>query len=176
MIHYHIYSGDAERVMEKLDKGLIDFGLLVGLTDISKYDYIRLPMKDLWGVLMRKDSPLAEKETISAEDLWDKPLIISHQTSVNSEMFSWLKTDLSKLNIVATYDLVYNAAQFVKKGFGYVIALDKLINTTGNSKLCFKPLFPTLEAELCIVWKKYQVLSKASNTFLQQLQQELENL
>lgn len=115
LIHYHIYSGDAERVMEKLDKGLIDFGLLVGPTDISKYDYIRLPMKDLWGVLMRKDSPLAEKETISAEDLWDKPLIISHQASINSEMFSWLKTDLSKLNIVATYDLVYNAAQFVKK-------------------------------------------------------------
>ncbi len=91
-------------------------------------------------------------------------------------MFSWLKTDLSKLNIAATYDLVYNAAQFVKKGFGYVIALDKLINTTGNSNLCFKPLFPPLEAELCIVWKKYQVLSRASNTFLQQLQQELENL
>lgn len=176
LIHYHIYSGDAERVMEKLDKGLIDFGLLVGPTDISKYDYIRLPMKDLWGVLMRKDSPLAEKETISAEDLWDKPLIISHQSSINSEMFSWLKTDLSKLNIAATYDLVYNAAQFVKKGFGYVIALDKLINTTGNSNLCFKPLFPALEAELCIVWKKYQVLSRASNTFLQQLQQELENL
>lgn len=176
LIHYHIYSGDAERVMEKLDKGLIDFGLLVGPTDISKYDYIRLPMKDLWSVLMRKDSPLAEKETIPAEDLWDKPLIISHQASINSEMFSWLKTDLSKLNVVATYDLVYNAAQFVKKGFGYVIALDKLINTTGNSNLCFKPLFPTLEAELCIVWKKYQVLSRASNTFLQQLQQELENL
>ncbi|MCI9035813.1 MAG: LysR family transcriptional regulator, partial [Lachnospiraceae bacterium] len=115
-------------------------------------------------------------ETISAEDLWDKPLIISHQASINSEMFSWLKTDLAKLNIVATYDLVYNAAQFVKKGFGYVIALDKLINTTGNSNLCFKPLFPTLEAELCIVWKKYQILSRASNTFLQQLQQELENL
>lgn len=176
LIHYHIYSGDAERVMERLDKGLIDFGLLVGPTDISKYDYIRLPMQDTWGVLMRKDSPLAEKETVQAEDLWDKPLILSHQTSINSEMFSWLKADISKLNVVATYDLVYNAAQFVKKGFGYVIALDKLINTTGNSNLCFKPLFPTLEAELCIVWKKYQVLSRASNTFLQQLQQELENL
>ena len=172
LIHYHIYSGDAERVMEKLDKGLIDFGLLVGEADISKYDYLRLPQKDLWGVLMRKDSPLTEKETICAEDLWDKPLIVSHQSSINTEMFRWLKSDLSKLNIVATYDLIYNAAQFVKKGFGYVIALDKLINTTGDSNLCFKPLFPTLEAELCIVWKKYQVLSRASSAFLQQLQNE----
>lgn len=175
-IHYHIYSGDAERVMERLDKGLIDFGLLVGPVDVNRYDYIRLPLKDTWGVLMRKDSPLAEKESIIAEDLWDKPLIISHQTSINSEMFSWLKTDISKLNIVATYDLVYNASLFVKKGFGYVIALDKLINTTGNSTLCFRPLYPTLEAGLCIVWKKYQVFSKASNAFLHQLQKELENI
>ena len=176
LIHYHIYSGDAEHVMEKLDKGLIDFGLLVGEADISKYDYLRLPQKDLWGVLMRKDSPLVGKETICAEDLWDKPLIVSHQASGNTEMFRWLKTDLSKLNIVATYDLIYNAAQFVKKGFGYVIGLDRLINTTGNSNLCFKPLFPALEAELCIVWKKYQVLSRASSVFLQQLQNEAKNI
>ncbi len=147
-IHYHIYSGDAERVMEKLDKGLIDFGLLVGEADLNKYDYLKLSQKDLWGVLMCKDSPLAEKEAICAEDLWDKPLIVSHQASINTEMFRWLKTDISKLNIVATYDLIYNAAQFAKKSFGYVIALDRLVNTTGDGNLCFKPLSPALEAEL----------------------------
>jgi len=176
LIHYHIYSGDAERVMERLDKGLIDFGLLVGPVDVNKYDYIRLPMKDTWGILMRKDSPLAEKEVICAEDLWDKPLIISHQTAINSEMFSWLKMDISKLNIVATYDLLYNASLFVKTGFGYVIALDKIINTTGDSMLCFRPLYPALEAGLYIVWKKYQMFSRASNAFLQQLQIDLEHL
>ncbi len=174
-IHYHIYSGDAERVMERLDKGLIDFGLLVGPVDVSKYDYMRLPMKDTWGVLMHRDSPLAGKENICAEDLWDKPLIISHQTAISSDMFAWLKTDISKLNIVMTYDLVYNASQFVKKGFGYVIGLDKLINITDESTLCFRPLYPILEAGLCIIWKKYQVFSRASNAFLRQLQTELSN-
>lgn len=176
LIHYHIYSGDAERVIERLDKGLIDFGLLVGSVDINKYDYLKLPLKDTWGVLMRKDSPLAEKESIIAEDLWDKPLIISHQASANSEMFSWLKTDISRPNIVATYNLVYNASLFAKKGFGYVIALAGIINTAGDSELCFRPLYPTLEAGLCIVWKKYQVFSRASNAFLQQLQQEITSL
>lgn len=140
--------------MERLDKGLIDFGLLVGQTDISRYDHIRLPKKDIWGVLMPKGCLLAEKETVVAEDLRHKPLIISHQTSMNSEMSAWLQSDISRLNIVATYDLVYNAAQFVKKGLGYVISLDRLINTTGDSNLCFRPLFPAVEAELCIVWKK----------------------
>lgn len=175
LIHYHIYSGDADRVMQKLDKGLIDFGLLVGPVEVSKYDYMGLPIKDTWGVIMPKDSALSEKESISAEDLRNKPLIFSHQSTTDSKMLSWLQTDISKLNIVATYDLIYNAAQFAKKGFGYVITIDKLINTSGDSNLCFKPLYPTLEAELCIVWKKYQVFSRASTEFLRQLQSEFES-
>ena len=175
LIHYHIYSGDAEIVTEKLDKGLIDFGLLVGPVDVSKYEYMRLPVSDIWGVLMRKDSSLAEKETICAQDLWDKPLIVSHQTSISSDMMAWLQRDASKLNIVMTYDLIFNASLFVKKGIGYAITLDKIINTTGESDLCFRPLSPTLEAGLCIVWKKYQVFSKASKEFLRLLKSEWEN-
>lgn len=88
---------------------------------------------------MRKDSPLAEKECIYAEDLWDKPLILSHQTAISNEMIAWLRKDVSQLNVVATYDLLYNASRFVKMGFGYAIALDKLINTSGDSNLCFRP-------------------------------------
>lgn len=172
LIHYHIYSGDAEIITEKLDKGLIDFGLLVEPFNIEKYDYIRLPVKDIWGVLMRKDSPLAKKDFITAEDLWDQPLIISHQTSSSKEMISWLQRDISKLNIVATYDLVYNASQFAKMGLGYIISLDKLINTSGDSELCFRPLSPVSEAGLCIVWKKYQVFSRAAKQFLKQIQSE----
>ena len=172
LIRYHIYSGDAEHIVERLDKGLIDFGLLVEPFDNSKYDFIRLPVKDTWGVLMRKDSPLAEKESICAEDLWDKPLIISHQTAISNEMIAWLRKDVSQLNIVATYDLLYNASRFVKMGFGYAIALDKLINTSGDSNLCFRPLYPGSEAGLCIVWKKYQVFSRAAGRFIQKLKDE----
>lgn len=174
MIHYHLYSGDAEIVMEKLDKGLIDFGLLVGPVDVSKYEYIRLPIRDTWGVLMRKDSPLAEKDSIQAEDLWNKPLIVSHQTSISSDMMAWLQRDASKLNIVMTYDLIFNASLFVRQGLGYAIALDKIINTSGDSELCFRPLYPTMEAGLCIVWKRYQVFSKASQEFLRLLRSEWE--
>lgn len=172
LIRYHIYSGDAEHIVDRLDKGLIDFGLLVEPFDISKYDFIRLPVKDTWGVLMRKDSPLAEKESICAEDLWDKPLILSHQTAISDDMVAWLRKDVSQLNIVATYDLLYNASRFVKMEFGYAIALDKLINTSGDSNLCFRPLYPVSEAGLCIVWKKYQVFSRAAGRFMQKLKDE----
>ena len=87
-------------------------------------------------------------------------------------MSSWIQRDISKLNIVATYNLIYNASRFVKMGVGYAIALDKLINTSGDSKLCFRPLFPVLEAGLCIAWKKYQIFSRAAEQFLKQIQYE----
>ena len=174
MVHYHIYSGDAVIVTEKLDKGLIDFGLLVGPVDVNRYDYMRLPISDTWGVLMRKDSPLAEKDVVCAKDLWDKPLIVSQQAYTGSDISAWLGKDPRKLNVVMTYNLIYNAAHFVKAGFGYAITLDKLVNTTGKSELCFRPLYPILKAELSIVWKKYQVFSRASKEFLRLLKSEWE--
>lgn len=171
-IHYHISSGNAEYVLEYLDKGLIDFGLIYGTADPQKYESIPIPVKDTWGVLMRRDSPLAEKEQIQPEDLWDKPLIVSHQKSDNPYMARWLKRDISKLNIVATYNLVFNASLLVDEGLGYALTLDKLINTKG-SNLCFRPLSPQLDAAACIVWKRYQVFSKATECFLHKLQEIL---
>ena len=164
-IRYNISSGNAEHVLEYLDKGLIDFGLLFTEIDSQKYEAIPVPIKDTWGVLMRKDSPLAEKETICPEDLWDKPLIVSHQKGDNIYLSRWLQREESELHIVATYNLLFNASLLVDEGLGYALCYDKLINTQG-SNLCFRPFSPRLEARGFIVWKKYQVFSKAAKHFL----------
>ena len=166
-IHFHIQSGNAPFVIEQLDKGLIDFGLIYGAVDSAKYDSLKIPHKDLWGVLMRKDSPLAPKQSISPEDLWDKPLILSGQKSDDRPLSGWMKKDMDKLHVVATYNLIYNASLLVDEGLGYALCLDKLINTTGVSNLCFRPLEPRLESEASIIWKKYQVFSKAAEKFLE---------
>lgn len=168
-IHYHISSGNAEFVREQLDKGLIDFGIVFGNVDHSKYNSIELPFKDIWGVLMRQDSPLAAKEKIQPKDLWDKPLIVSNQDDSKTTLIAWIKKELSELEIVATYNLLFNASLMVEEGLGYAIGLDKIINTSGNSKLCFRPLSPQKEAGMHIVWKKYQVFSKASEKFIEKL-------
>ena len=172
-IRYNISSGNAEHVLEYLDKGLIDFGLLFTEIDSQKYEAIPVPIKDTWGVLMRKDSPLAEKEVIHPEDLWDKPLIVSHQKGDDRYLNQWLQREESELHIVATYNLLFNASLLVDEGLGYALCYDKLINTKG-SNLCFRPFSPGLEARGFIVWKKYQVFSKAANIFLQCLQELLE--
>ncbi|MEE0742210.1 MAG: LysR family transcriptional regulator [Emergencia sp.] len=168
-IHYHISSGNAEFVMEQLDKGLVDFGIIFGTVDSAKYNFLKMPIKDTWGVLMRSDSALAKKESISPEDLWDKALIISHQKNQDTELSAWLKQDLSNLNIVATYNLLFNASLLVEEGLGYAIGLDKIINIPENSNLCFRPLTPKVEAELYIIWKKYQIFSKAAEKFILKL-------
>ncbi len=172
-IRYHLFSGNADDVTEKLDKGLLDFGILIEPADIEKYNYIKLPVTDRWGLLMRKDSPLADKEKIFARDLLEIPLITSRQTLVRNEISGWIGEDIEKLNIVATYNLVYNASLMVDESFGYALCLDKLVNTSESSNLCFKPLAPQLEAHLDLVWKKHQVFSKATETFLTMLKQEI---
>ena len=172
-IRYNISSGNAKHVLEYLDKGLIDFGLLFAEIDAQKYEAIPVPLKDTWGVLMRRDSPLAEKETICPEDLWEKPLIVSHQKGDDAYLNQWLQREASELHIVATYNLLFNASLLVDEGLGYALCYDRLINTQG-SNLCFRPFSPRLEARGFIVWKKYQVFSKAANVFLRCLRELLE--
>ena len=171
-IQYHIYSGNSDDVSEKLDKGLLDFGIFIEPAGILKYDYIKIPAKDTWGVLMRKDSKLAKKRFITKNDLINLPIICSRQPIYNraseNKFLEWFQSDFDKLNIVATYNLIYNASIMVKSGIGYAVCLDKLINTHGSS-LCFVPLKPKLEAELNIVWKKGQIFSPASRIFLDML-------
>ncbi len=175
-IKFHIYSGNAEDVTEKLDKGLLDFGVLIQPVDLSKYDTITLPDKDIWGVVMRKNSKLAKKDYIELEDLKNLPLINSRQAmrklNGKNEFIEWFQGEFENLNTVATINLVYNAAVMVKAGIGYAITLDKLVDTSSESTLCFKPLKPQLESALDIVWKKYQVFSPAAKLFLDKLKEK----
>jgi DNA-binding transcriptional LysR family regulator len=179
-IRYHLYSGNEDDVTERLDKGLLDFGILIQPADLSKYNYINIPAKDVWGVVMRKDSPLALKDSIQASDLLNVPLICSRQamkqTFSKNEFADWFGEDFDKLNVVTTYNLAYNAAIMVDEGIGYAITLDKIVNTSSDSNLCFRPLEPKLESGLNIVWKKHQVFSAATDMFLKEIQAKFSNL
>ena len=142
--------------------------------DKVKYNHLKLPAKDTLGILARKDSPLAKKKEITKEDLVHVPLIISRQLQEDSSLLRFLDTPLEKLNIVATYNLVYNASLMVDEKVGYAITLDKLVNTTGDSNLCFIPLSPKMTVDMYLMWKKFQIFSKASDTFLEKIEKELQ--
>ena len=176
-IIYHIHSGNYGDITDKLDNGLIDFGVLIEPADLSLYDYLKIPAKDIWGVLMRKDSKLAKKKFITKNDLLNLPLIFPKTTLYNkapvNKITEWFENDFDKLNITATYNLIYNASIMVKDRIGYAIGIDKLINANYGI-FRFVPLKPKLESELNIVWKKGQIFSQAGKIFLDKLCDKLE--
>lgn len=172
-IRYHLYSGNEADVTERLDRGLLDFGILVQPADLTKYDCLSLPYKDIWGVVMRKDAPLAAKETIARADLVGPPLIMSRQVLVTkskgNDFTDWFGEDFDKLNIVTTFNLMYNASLMVKAGVGYAVSIDGIVNTDSESELCFRPLEPKMTSGLDLIWKKYHAFSPAAEMFLEKL-------
>lgn len=170
-VTFHIHSGNAPDVIEKLDNGLIDFALLTPHPKISEYNHLLLPFVHTWGILMPKDDPLAHKESITLEDIKDKPLIVSKEIDQLPELVEWLNNDLEHLHIISTYSLLYNASLMVEDGLGYVICFDQLINTSGHSPLCFRPLSPKITIPYFFIWKKYQIPTKASKYFLDIVQE-----
>lgn len=162
-----VKSGDTIDLMDELGNGILDFAIVFSDVDESRYNSINLPMADTYGVIMRKDSPLAGKKQLSLKDLIDEPVIISRGAQKH---FANDKI-LAMLHVVATYNLIYNASLLVEDGLGYAICFDKLINTSGDSPLTFVPLRPAMEVHGNLVWKKYEVQSPAVKLFLDEIQQ-----
>ena len=171
-IRFHLYSGNDEDVSERLDNGLVDFGLFVGNTNLDKYDYLKLPINDVWGLLMRKDCPLAAASTVNPTDLTGIPLLCSRQALHSNELSGWLGYDFSRLHIISTHNLINNAAFMVKAGMGCALTIDKLVSPF-DPVLTFLPLEPTMKADLIFAWKKYQIFSKAASKLLEILTQKI---
>ncbi len=174
-IRYHFYSSGTDAVSERLDRGLLDVAVIIQEVDLSKYNYLKVPSSDRWGLIMRKDSPLAEHSCIHLNDLMNIPLILSRQ-AMREEMPRWFGETQDKLNIVATYDLLFNTSVMVREGFGYVLGFDGLVNTGPDSDICFRPLEPALESPMYIIWKKYQMFTPVASLLLEELKRNFGSL
>ena len=172
-IHYSLFSGNGTDVMEKLEHGLLDFGLIFGNVDKTKYEAIEIPLHDTWGVLMRRDEPLAKKEKVSFADIAGLDLIIPRQPNHSTMLSELIAEQAPDANIVAEYNLIYNASVMVNEGISSAITLDKLINVSGDSRLCFRPFEPRMEAVSFFIWKRYPVFTKAASKFLEQFRKDL---
>ena len=175
MIKFTLFSGNAEDILEKLEAGLLDFGLVFSTTISEKYSHIPIPTAKTRGVLMRKDSPWAAYDKITPELFRQMPLILSSRVSyMQASLSPWLNCGWEELNIAAYYNLIYNAVFLVEAGVGNAICLENLVNTDGDRPLCFRPLDPPNTAELTLLWKHNQSRSKAADLFLSEIRKELE--
>ena len=170
-VRVHLYSLDDSGVKERLEKGTLDFGVLVEPEPPQNYPYIEIGHEDRWGVFMKKDSPLASLAEIHPEDLEGLPLLLSQQALANKELKNWFGKDERELNIVATYTLIYNASLMAEAGVGYLLSLDRILNLTKESSLVFRPLAPACLCRIFFIWKAGQMFSKAAELLKERLSQ-----
>ncbi len=166
LVRFQIHSSTADDIKERLEKGLLDIGLLCEPVDISKYEFLRMPYKEKWGAVVCKDSPLAQKEEIKPEDLLAVPLIMPQRSEVQNELSNWFGENYENLNVAATFNLINNATIMVANKVGVAIGFD-----LGGSydDVSFIPLAGKLEAGAVLVWKKSQMHPAATAKFIQHL-------
>lgn len=167
-IRFHLYSGNFQTVTQQLNSGLLDFAVTVQNINTSAYNSLNLPYTDKWGILMRKNDALANNPTINIQELSKLPIIVSRQ-GFSDEMPNELKNMQSTMNIIGTYDLLYNANIFVKAGLGYAFYFDKLVDTSTESDLIFKEISPNISSPMKLIWSGNQLLSKSAELFLNEI-------
>ena len=168
-VRFHVSSGDDNDVAEKLERGVVDFGLMFPPFDSSKYDSIRVDYADVWGILMKKDDPLAKKKAVTGSDLAGKPLIVQRNIYEENLAGPILGLDPAQISMAATYSLLYNGSLMVSDGIGYLLGLDNIINPSGNSDLCFRPLKPAVTDHIHICWRRHEALSGQAAALLEEM-------
>lgn len=168
-VKIRIFSGNGNDVLDKLNKGVLDFGLVIEPFDVKAYHHVVLPSKDRWGILTRRDHPLGQKQSVSVEDLQQEPLLLSEQSRINHYFSDSIGLDVDSCQIVGTYNLLFNASLLVKEGLGHALCIDHIINTTGTD-LCFVPIAPRLESRVYLIWKKEAMLSRPATKLLELIQ------
>jgi len=168
LVKFHIHSTTADEIKERIENGLLDMGLVTEPVDISKYNFFRLPQKEQWGILVHEKHRLAQKTFITPDDLINEPLIIAKRTAVQNELINWFNNSSEKLNIVATYNLILNAANMVKHQIGVALCFNLNFDNLYQD-LRFIPLFPEIKTGAVLIWKKNHISSQTMSHFIQSI-------
>ena len=163
LVSFRIYSGNSDNIKERIERGLLDIGLLQEPVDIAKYHFVRTLVQEQWGVLVRADAELAAKDRVSPADLAGLPLILPDRENVQNELLNWFGSLAEKLRITATGNLLYNLASLARDSGSCVLTLNLACRYDG---LRFIPLAPELESGTVLVWKKAQTFSPAATAFI----------
>lgn len=172
-VKFDLYNSYADDIKDRIDKGLIDIGLLLEPVDVERYDYTRLAADETWGVLVNADDPLAEKAQIKLQMLAGRSLIIPQRLATRQEIFSWFGHTGGRYKVFATYTLLSNAILMVEQGLGCAICLDGAIGIRDNSHVKFIPLFPVKKSGSLLVWKKNNVFNPAAALLIDMINKKI---
>lgn len=169
-VRFNLYNEMADNVKYRLDKGLADIGLLLMPVDVLNYEFVHLPQKEIWGILVHKNNPLSHFKTVAAKDIIHFPLILPNRKRVYTQILDWIGCAEAKLNILATYTLLSNAALLVENQMACAICLNGAFSVYHNTNLRFIPFSPECTTSSVLMWKKNYSFNPATMLFIQMIQ------
>lgn len=164
-VHLELYAANAELASERLEQGLADMAVFLEPADLSHYEYIRLPVKERWAVLLPAGDPLCRKSCIEPADLDGKNLIFPWRSIVKKEIRNWFGPYFSRIGQTIDCNMSTNASIFVYKGLGYSLCIEGARPFLDESRVCRRPLSPPIETGTVLVWRKYTPFSRAVENF-----------
>ena len=167
LVSFDIITGNADLIKERLEHGLLDFGILLEPVDIEKFDYLRLPTKEVWGVLFPADHKFACEQAITRKQLKELPLVLTSRTALRSEIEEWLRYPVSELDVIATMNLIDNVAPLAERGIACVLTIEGAVELFDPARFAFRPLTPELSMTSVLAWKKLSPYSGAAGKFLE---------
>ena len=170
-VQFELYNGMADNIKEMIEHGLLDLGLVMEPIDTAKFEYVRMPQKETWGILVRRDHQLAKKETVTAEDIKQYPLIMPGRENAKEQILHWMQCEERHLDIPAYYNILSNAALLVEAGMGCAVCLDGALSIHADPELCFRQIHPAHVTRSVILWKKNHLFSQAASLFVQTIQE-----
>lgn len=67
------------------------------------------------------DSKLAEKSSVSPQDLLDVPVFLAQRPLVKNELEGWFGEYYDRIHVAGTYNLINNVAVMVEKKIGVAL-------------------------------------------------------
>lgn len=166
-VRFKIFDGDGDFLRRQVDEGTADLACLLEPVEAAKYNYLVLPQKEQWGVIMRSDDPLASRERITKEDLYKLPLILPNRNIIRDEVSDVLQLDQNKLNVKITHNLPSNVLELIRTGHYYTVTIKRVTTVLQAPDIRFIPFWPAKETGHVLVWRKNNVLAPAAEKFLQ---------
>ncbi|RSX54045.1 LysR family transcriptional regulator [Bifidobacterium goeldii] len=150
-VHFQVISTTADVIQNRIEQGLMDFGLLSEPADTSRYECIATGIAEQWAALVPEHHPLANRTSLSPQDLEEQTLLLPSRESVRRTVLQWFGSAADHLDVAGWCNLPANGANMTANGMGIYICLDLGITYPGIRTV---PLDPPLGNASVLAWKR----------------------
>lgn len=168
-INFEIWEGNTYRILEILNSGVIEIGIVRTPFNLENLESIPLPIEPMIAAFSSVLYFEEDQEHIYLADLIDKPLIIYRR--FEKIILQACQNNGFEPKIFCKNDDARTTLLWADSGMGIAIVPQSAIGLIGSTKLKYKPIKESsLETQIVAIWMKNRYLSTAARHFLETFQ------